>query len=94
MMDAMPIAAWDLQATPIHSQHPLSLRWSSAWNPAYLGPLGQVFHHRNLGTSQGVFTFEIQHPASFAFQYTLDANDEYLNPHQLRDVVKNMIYMN
>jgi hypothetical protein len=92
-MDAMPIAAWDLHATPIPSLVPRSLRWSSHWNPAYHGPPGQVLHHRTPDTNQPVFTFETYHPASFVFQYTLDANDECLNPNQLRDDIKDMVYI-
>lgn len=89
-MGAMPIAAWDLQATPITFP---SLRWSSNWGQPYLGPPGQVSHHRMPDTGQAVFKFEIRHPARFVFQYTLDANDEHVSPNQLRDVVKDMVYI-
>jgi len=86
MIDAMPIAAWDLRATPIPPHVPRSLRW--------YGPSGQLFHQRTPGTGQVVFTFENHHPASFVFQYTFDADDEYLDPHELRDVVKDRSYIN
>ena len=93
-MDAMPIATWDLHATPIPNLTIRSLRWSSDWDPAYFGPSGQVFHHRTPGTNREVFTFEIQHPAWFVFQYTLDADDEHLNPNELRELMKDMVYIN
>ena len=94
LMDAMPIAVWDLQATPVPLHAPRSLRWSSDQDPAYVGPPGEVFHHRTPGTNQEVFTFEIQRPAWFVFQYTLNAGNANLNPDQLHDLVKDMIYIN
>jgi len=93
MMDAMPIAAWDVHAAIIPFQASRSLRWSSDWDLAYLGPSGQVFHHCNPGTYEVVLTFEIQYPARFTFQYTLDPQDGYLNPDQLQQVVKEMVYI-
>ena len=93
-MDAMPRAVWDLHATPIPPHAPLSLRWSSDHDLAYVGPPGEVFHHRTPGTNQEVLIFEIRSPARFVFQYTLDAGDAYLNPDQLHDLVKDMVYIN
>jgi hypothetical protein len=93
-MDAMPIAAWDLHATPIPAHAPRSLRWSSDQDSGYLGVPGEVFHHRTPGTNRGVFTFEIQSPAWFVFQYTLDPNDEHLNPSQLHELMMVMVYIN
>jgi len=93
MMDVMPIVAWDLQATPVPPHAPPSLRWSSDLDLAYVGPSGQVLHQRFPGTNQAVFTFKIHHPAPFVFQYTLDTDDEYLDPHKLRDVVKDMVFI-
>ena len=91
-MDAMPIAVWDLQAAPNPSHAP-SLRWSSHWNPAYVGPSGQVFHQRAPWTNQVVFTFEIHNPARFVFQYTLEPHEEHLYPRELRNLVKEMVYI-
>ena len=93
-MDAMPIAVWDLSATPIPPHAARSIRWSSNQNPAYVGPLGEVFHHRAPGTNRVVFTFEIPNPAWLVFQYTLDTDDTHLNPDQLHDIVKDMVYIN
>ena len=93
-MDAMPIAVWDLHATPITPHAPRSLRWSSNQNPGYVGPLGEVFHHRTPGTDREVFTLEIQSSAWSVFQYILDTDDTHLNPDQLRDLVKDMVHIN
>ena len=93
-MDAMPIAVWDLHANPIPPHCARSLRWSSDQDPAYVGPPGEVFHHRVPGTNREVFRFEIQSPAWFVFQYTPDAGDANLNPDQLHDLVKDMVYIN
>ena len=92
-MDAMPIAVWDLHATPIPPHTPRSLRWSSDPDPAYVGPPGEVFHHRTPGTNREVFTFEIQSPARLVFQYTLDADDVNLNPDQLHELMKDMVFI-
>jgi hypothetical protein len=93
MMDAMPIAVWDLHASPLPPLAPPSLRWSSDWDHAYFGPSGQMFHHRIPNTNQAVLTFEIHHPARFVFHHTLDRNDELLDPNQLHDIVKDMVYI-
>ena len=92
MMRAMPIAVWDLQTTLTHSHAP-PLRWSSDSDLTYVGPSGQVFYQRDPGTNQAVFTFEIHHPARFVFQYTLDTEDEDFDPHKLRNVVRDMVYI-
>ena len=92
-MDAMPLAVWDLHATPISPHAPLSLRWSSEHDLTYVGPPGEVFHHRTSGTNREVFTFEIQSPARFVFQYTLDADDSNLNSDQLHDLVKDRVFI-
>ena len=90
MMDTMPIAVWDLQTTPTPSH---ALRWSSDWDLTYAGPSGQVFYQNIPGANQAVFTFEIHHPARLVFQYTLDTEDEDLDPHELRNVVRDMVYI-
>ena len=92
-MDAIPLAVWDLQAIPIPPHAPRSLRWSSDGDPAYVGPPGEIFHHRTPGTDQEVLRFEIRRPARFVFQCTLDAIDGILNPDQLYDLVKDMAYI-
>ena len=93
-MDAVPIAVWDLHGTPIPPHAPLSLRWSSDHDFAYVGPPGEVFHHRPPGTNQVVLIFEIQRPARLVFKYALGTGGPYLNPDQLRDLVKDMVYIN
>ena len=92
-MDAMPIAVWDLHAIPIHPHPPSSLRWSSDQDPVYIGPPGDVFHHHVPGTNQGVLIFEIRRPARFVFWWTLNPAAAILSPHQLRDFVKGMVYI-
>ena len=81
----MPIAVWDLPATPIPA-HALPLL-------TYVGPSGQVFYQKVPATNQAVFTFEIHHPARLVFQYTLDTEDEDLDAHELRNVVRDMVYI-
>ena len=93
-MDAMPIAVWDLHAIWIPPHGPPSLRWSSDQDPAYVGPPGGVYHHRAPGTDREVMIFEIQRPAQFIYQYTLNAGDANLNPYQLHDLVKDTVYIN
>ena len=93
-MDAMPIAVWDLQATPLPPHAPPSLRWSSNQDPWYDGPVGELYHHRTPGTDQEVFTFVIQSPARLVFQSTLDAIDTLLDPIQLHDLMNDMVYIN
>lgn len=93
-MDVMPIGVWDLHAIPIPTHAPLLVRWSSYHDLAYVGPPGEVFHYRPPGTNQMVLIFEIQRPARLVFKYTLDAGGPYLSPDQLRDLVKNMVYIN
>ena len=91
-MDAMPIAVWDLQTIPTLS-NALPLRWSSDWDLTYVGPSGQVFYQKVPGANRALFTFEIHHPARLVFQYTLDTEDECLDPHELRNVVRDMVYI-
>ena len=93
-MGAMPIAAWDLHAIPIPPHAPRSLRWSSNQDPAYVGPPGEVFHHRTPDANREVFTFEIPSPAWFVFQYALDADDAHLTPIQLRELMTDIVYIN
>jgi hypothetical protein len=94
MMDTIPIASWDLQASPVPSRAVRSLRWSSNSDPMYIGPSGEWFHHRTLDTNRAVFTFETHRLARFVFHYTLDASDEALGPVELRDLLKCMVYIN
>ena len=90
----MPIAAWDLHTTPIPTHAPRSLRWPSDRTPTYFGSPCEIFHHRTPGTNQGVFIFEVQSPARFVFQYTLDPEDEHLSPSELRELMMDMVYIN
>ena len=90
MMEAMPTIVWDLQAHPAPPPAARSLRWSFDWDSTYLGPLGQLFHHRIPSTDKMVFTFEISH---LTFQCSLDTNDQHLNPGALRGIVKDMVYI-
>lgn len=97
-MGAMPTAAWDLRATPVPPHAPRALRWSSYQHPAYGGPSGEVFHHRNPDTNRLVLTFEVEIPTRlgptwFVFRYGLDADDANLNPNQLRELMIDVAYI-